>query len=607
MAIFFVFLTIGSALVAYELYLNYFPQESAYTGSTVREAHPQELVFLKSDHTIKKLNSFGLSEQNYLTRLQKFSDTYRKKGYRTRYIEESELPTLPSDTVLFALDTINLTDQALQDIQRFVRNGGFLMFNYHFAYHAGETYRNNAAIQEITGLKHPDGLSHVKSNQLLYVTPRILSPLSGDVYPKGARMGLELYDALPVFVSDNLEPDAIATNWAVTSPMTVTADNSEETNLSYKEAGVLWHGRYGRGNWVYSNLPSYSLFSSTDARDNLEQLLAGIAGHAVSPLTLTAYPYLNASQPVFISEDTEYKFESFRGFIDAANRYKVPVTAFLVASLAEQHQDLVGEADQSPYIELASHSYSHKKILGTGADNVHKETAGSKAVIESLAQAKVVTGFRPPREELDKLMLQQLAGADYSYILEKHKNFQYPTIENSAVPLYSIPRNATDDYQYLVNLDWDTDAIYRRMVSETNLISSIDGIYSLSIHTHLMAYKKNIQIIEKYFRYLNQHPELTPMTGSDLIRKVQQTGKLKYNVATTQKNFLIKVNNGNASVIDSVKFRAYWPAGKRLRTVKAEIIGSKIEYIHNEKLGHTDITLFNLKPKSTLSLIAEYL
>lgn len=605
--LFFVVLTLSSGIVTYQLYVNYFPDQA---GSRIALGGGQNqdgrvLYFLQSDSTRQKLSALGLTEKNYLTRLDKLAVTYRQAGFEVRYLNESEILHLPPNAALFALDTLSLSDQSVNDIKTFVSAGGYLFFNYHFAFHSGEDYRANRVVKDITGLDYSKRVSHVKSNDLLYVTPKILSPLSQRVVPQGYKIGVELYDPLPVLVSDQITPDAVATNWAVTSPLVVRGDDGSETQLDHTEAGVLWHGRFGKGNWVYSSLPSYSLFSSPETPEKLKQLVTGIGDAATNVMTVVSYPYVDADQVVFVSEDTEYKFDSFQGFINAANRYRIPVTAFLVADLAEKHADMVQEAARSPFIELASHSYTHKKIVDTGAANIRKETVGSKQLIDEIA-GQDIAGFRPPREEIDEQMNGILSDANFLYVLEKRKEYQYPTIESSTRPLYVIPRSATDDYQYLVNLDWDADEILQRMQQETELITSFNGIYSLSIHTHLMAYKKNIKIVERYFEYLNNNSQYTPMKGIDIIQRVSQHAGLSYEVTPTRKNFIIKVRNDNPDRVERLSFRAYWPQGKVLSKISSEILGTQIQYDHNHVQGYTDITLDKLQPQSTLSLIASY-
>ena len=608
MVLFFTILASASALVTYQLYVNYFPNRAdgvIALGTGEAGDTQKTLYFLQSDSTRSKLTSLGLTEENYLKRLKTLAQTYRRGGYNVRYVGEDALATLPPNAALFAFDALSLSDEAVRNIKAFLADGGFLFFNYNFGFHNDNQYRENSVIREITGLEYSSRVRHVKTNGLLYLTPRMLSPVSQPVAPKGAKIGVEMYDPLPVFVSSQLRPDVIATNWSVTSALEIKTDEGLISELTPDEAGVLWHGRYGKGNWVYSSLPSYSFFSSPEAAVNLQQLVHGIGQAATDELVVVPYPYLDAERVVFVSEDTEYKFESFQGFINAANRYKVPVTAFLVAELAETHPDMVMEASRSSYIELGSHSYTHKKILDTGADNVRHETEGSKKAIDEMSGENIM-GFRPPREEIDDQMNGLLHGAGFQYVLEKRKDYQYPMIESEQSPIYVIPRSATDDYQYLVTLDWDSDAILQRMKRETELITHFDGIYSLSIHTHLMAYKKNIRIIERYFEYLNQHPEYTPMKGIDIIKRVKQHGNIALSTMSTRRNYILKISNNNNREVERASFRVFWPQGKQLTDVRSELLQTDIEFAHNNTQGYTDVTVASLDPESALTLIVAY-
>ena len=605
-AFFFIAITGASVGVSYQLFTNYFPTtDDGILGIGDEQARTPEVYILRSEHTIRTLRDFGMSEARYLERLDKAKQTLIALGATPEVISEEQLRDLPQQAALFAFDAIGLSDQSVANIQRFMARGGFLMFNYHFAYHGGERYRDHHVITDITTLAPPSDLTHVTPDGPIYLTPKLLSPISQRVYPRGYKLDLELYDPVPVFTSSSLEPSGLLTNWTVTTGLKVATELGQR-QLQPSEAGGLWYGRFGKGNWVYTNLPSYSLLSSNDAQTQLDQLLNGILDYATQPLVVANYPYKDADKVTFVSQDTEYRYESFSRFIAAANQYQMPVTAFLVADLSEQNPHLVNEAERSPYIELGSHSYTHKKIVGTSDDNIRKETAGAKDLINSLTADKQVLGFRPPREELNDRMLQDLSNSGHQYVFEKRKDFQYPTIENSVHGLYTIPRNATDDYQYLVMLDWGPDKILERMKAETQLITMLNGVYGLSVHTHLMSYKGNIAVIENYFDYVNSRPDLTPLSGGDIIERVKDLSAIRYQISKTSQNYIVKVINNSERQIRNLNFRAYWPQGAELKDISSEIMHFTPGVKHNPLRGYSDISLSKISPRSTLTMILAY-
>ncbi len=597
-----ILLLLSSSFVVYHIIDNYVPYHNLIA---IGKGGSKKIYFLKSNQTIEKLGSYGISELGYLDRLKSIEKIFTEKSFIVKYIKESDLSDLPADSILFALDTVSLDDKSVSDIKYYVSKGGFLVFNYHFAYNSEDKFRGNKVIQEIAGLQHPEFVNHIEANGL-YLSPKLLSPITKTASHLATRIGLYSADPLPIFVSDRgAIPDLFLSNWDLNSSPIIGSETEQQYTLKPKEAGVVWHGSYKKGNWVYFSTPSYSLFSAKESKPFFDALLNDIVAFSNQPATIMGYPFLDAKKVAFISEDTEYQYSYFKNFINAAETYKIPVTAFCVSNLAEkeEYHSLMNKAGMSPYIEVGSHSHTHKKIIETSLDNIRQEVVGSKAILDKLAGTEII-GFRAPREELNDEMIQMLSDSGYQYVLDKNMGYAYPRIEHQG--LYTIPRTATDDYQFLINLEWDPDEIVKRMISETEYIGAADGLYSLSVHTHLMSYKGNIKILEKYFKYLSEHPEITALSGQSLIEQVKIKANIRYEVTKTNKNFLIDVINGNSDTVEKVVFRVFWKNSVVIKKIQAEIIGAKVTHINNPEERFTDITIFNLKPSSSLKLIATY-
>ena len=603
--IFAILLLLASSAIFYQIFVNYVPYD---TFAVAGKRADKKLFFLKSTETINKLGSFGIKKEGYLARLKDLEKLFVNQGFAVQYVNETDVSTLPLDSVLFAFDTIALSDKSVKDIEKFVSDGGFLVFNYHFAYNSEDKYRGNEVVHRFTGLKHPEVTTHLdasSSGGTFYLLPKFLSPLTKAVHPYIERTEIYSVDPIPLFISNTgLEPDIKWANYTMNSTP-VLKDGKKQVSLSSDQVGALWHGSYEKGNWVYFSFPSYGLYSVEESVPILSMVMEAIVEFATQPATLISYPYIDAKKVIFVSEDTEYKFKSFYSFINVAEKYKVPVTAFIVSNLAEKEEYLpaINLAKNSPFIEMASHSHTHKKIIETSAENIEIEILESKKIIDKLSQ-KNLTGFRPPREEINELMIETLKSSGYEYVLEKNKGYVYPRDDHNG--LYTIPRTATDDYQFLVTLEWSPDEIVKRMIYETEFITSMEGIYSLSVHTHLMAYKSNIQILDKYFQYLSQHPEYTAMQGKDVIDRVMKQEKISYDIKQTQKNYLIDVVNKNSKTVENLTFRVFWLKSTKVNSINAEIRGIKVKYTHNQEARYTDITVSTLKPLSTLKLIANY-
>lgn len=591
-----------SSTIVYQIFENYVPND---TYTFVGKRSDNKIFFLKSTQTIEKLGSFGIEKKGYLDRLKQIEKLLVQQGYVVEYISEKDLETLPIKSVLFALDTISLNDNSLKHIENYMSNGGFLVFNYHFAYNSADRFRGNEAIQRITGLKSPKNIDHISNKNEMFLVPRILSPLTQKMTPLAKRVHLHTIDPLPIFVSNQgIEPDFKLSNWPLSSTPTIT-ESDKSIPLKSKEAGVVWHGQYKQGNWAYISFPSYSMVSIKESIPVFKKFLGNIVEFSSKPATVISYPYVDAKKIILVSEDTEYKYSSFDNFIDAAEKYKFPVSAYCVSSLANEAEyfPMMKKAGKSKYLEIGSYGHSQSKIIGTSEKNIRQEIKGSKKILGHLTKRNI-TGFRLPREELDKAMIKELVDAGYTYILTKNKGYLYPQEESKG--LYTIPRTATDDYQYLVNLEWDRDKVIQRMIFETEHITSLDGVYALSVHTHLMAYKKNIEMLESYFKYVQQRSDLTALTGEELISRVKQRKKIALDIKQTSRNFLIDVKNNNVEQVDKLTFRIFWTKPINIENIQSEIRGISVEYKNNSIEHYTDVTILDLKPLSSLKLIAKH-
>ncbi|WP_457563355.1 polysaccharide deacetylase family protein, partial [Caminibacter pacificus] len=232
---------------------------------------------------------------------------------------------------------------------------------------------------------------------------------------KTKRLDIVLYekDSLDLFHSNNT-PDAIITNWAITS--TPKIDDKE---IPVNDAGVIWHGLYGKGKWFYFSFPLY-VFLDMPIND-FKFLFNNIINYFQNNITVVPYPYIDHKSVIFISEDTEYKYENMINFTKLAKEKDINVTLFCVADLAMKYPKITREAATFPNVEIGSHSLTHTKIMGTNEEKVKKEILSSKEILEKISGQKVY-GFRPPREEIDKLMEIWLRKAGYIYVMEKTKS-----------------------------------------------------------------------------------------------------------------------------------------------------------------------------------------
>ncbi len=595
LAFLILFLTLIFSYATYNILEKYLPENFA-----VINIAKDKIYILKSDSTLKLFLKYGISQDIYEDRLQKFANLLKELSYKTVFIEEKDIDKLHSNDKLALIDTLALREKTALKIKDFVKNGGKIIFNYNIAFsNENAKFIGDRFLNSITKLKFNNEYNYINlKKEGGYLSVKILSPIT-KFNPNGKRMDLILYDNIPIFTSpDNLKPDAILTNY--TQSQTPIIENKFDM-LSIKKAGAVWHGEYGDGKWVYFSFPSYALFEAKESAKSFKNLIKGMLNYLNNDVIIRKYPFIDAKNAIFVSEDTEYKFENLLHFSNLSQKYKIPVTAFLVGFLAKEYQDIVKEASKNPFLEFGSHSYSHKKIVGNSESYIKKEIIGSKNLIEKISNKKVF-GFRPPREEIDNKMRYYLKKGGYRYVLEQEKDYLLPYKNEE---LMTIPRHGVDDYTYLMNLDWDSGEILSHIIKEANVLKYLNGIYTLSIHTHLIAYGSNIKILEDFFKFLKSHKDFTALNGYGIYKRLKLNQNIDLLKTVSAKNIIVTIKNNNKEEVKNFTFKIFPSKKLVLKTITSEISGIKIIF-KKQNDGNYIVKIGSLKPKSSLTLFISY-
>jgi len=551
----------------------------------------QKIYILSSSDTASFYSKHGSSAQNYAKSIKNFEIFLSKIGFDVSIVSIDSISSLPPESLLFLLDAQVLSNQDKNSLLNFIEEGGSLFFNFTAGFNdTNNDYLGDNFVSKITKLKlSPKGFAQFKSG--LSFTPRLLSPIN-EYLKEGKWSYVPLYDKIPIYnTRDFQKADLFMTNYSQTSaPMA----KGVKDQLSNSESGLIWHGYLGRGKWIYSSLPSYSFYDSDENQNEYAMLLSGMIKFLKDKAIARAFPYIDAKSLVFVSEDTEYKFENFQRFADLAYEYRVPVTAFIVAGLAKlpEHKQMMHKIAKNRFVEFASHSTSHKKIIGMPPNYVKQETIGSKKIIDRYAPQPII-GFRPPREELDLLMKRYLTEGGFAYILGETKSYLYPTIDKDVKRLYFMPRHGTDDYTFLVNLDWDQKQIVQQIINEAEFVHNLDGIYTLSVHTHLFSYSSNINIIRSFFKYLKSHPYLKPLQGRQIIRRVDLYKHMSFETLMSGDELKIIVTNKNQTPVKNLHFQLF-------KNPNISIAGGQVEGANSVKVDVLDdeVILDRLAPHS---------
>lgn len=585
--IFIFLLTSLSSYVIYQLLPNI---NSNFTF--ISTTNPYEIYILYSKDTEKILNQLGYNTQIYKNNIQKLAQKLKKNGFTCKIITEKQLPFLNKRNILLAPDTYALSKFDFKNITNFLAEGGTLIFNFRFGYFdENKNFLNASRIEEITNLKKLAN-SIPKNNAIFYIQKRI-SPLNMSAVP--FRQGLVVYDALPIFHS-NYIPDIVLTNWSITRPPKLG-----NKYLSIYDDGIAWHGFYGKGKWFYFSFPTYVFLDMK--KNEFKKLFTNMINFSQKLITISSYPFVNRKNGIFISEDTEYKYPYGYNFAKLANERDINVTLFAVAKLAKKYASITKKIAKFKNCEIGSHSYSHCKILGAPLKIMKREIIYSKKLLEKLTGRKIY-GFRPPREEIDDKMEKLIKKAGYIYVMEKSKPFLLPMKRKFGI--ITIPRLGTDDYTYLIDTDFNKSQILKQIILETNFLTALNGVYTLSVHTHLLSYKTNITVLDKYFKYLDNHKNLYPLKGKDIATKAIYTQNTFYSYSSTNNIITLKITNNNKISLKNVSFRLYYP-NIQILSITPEILRYKIKIlIHNPTRRYYDIQINKIPPKTTIKLLIRY-
>ncbi len=557
------------------------------------------IYILKSYTTALTYQKNGVDKNQYTQKIEHFRRYLTSIGYKTKFIKEDKIDTLEKESILFVLDAVALGGETKESIKSFVKNGGNLFFNFTSGFSDEKgAYLKDSFVNEITQLELSDK-NFADFKKGIFLTQRLLSVLNNK--NSGILYSTSIYDQIPIFRTPaGKKPDIFLTTYDQT---TAPLDEKKNSDFLQEEAGVAWHGYYGKGKYYYMSLPSYIFYDSAKNLDNFKQVTAAIINFLSSEIVIGKFPYIDKENIVFVSQDTEFKFENFIRFSELAKKYKIHTTAFIVSSLAQEEKnvEMVKKISKNPYIEFASHSHLHKKIIDANNSFVKQETAGSKMIIDKYS-LKPIIGYRPPREELNSLMKKHLQESGYNYILGKSKQYLYPNLDENYKDILMIPRHGTDDYSYLINLDWDKKQILEQMEKETEFITGLDGIYTLSTHTHLFTYSTNIEIVEEYFKYLKKNPKFQTLDGKSITKRVLQNMSTDISYSILNNTISINISNTADTSVDNFHLRLYKNPNLKIKLTDSD--GLKIE-IKPKTQDIIDINIEHLKPNCQATIFIE--
>jgi hypothetical protein len=552
---------------------NYRAKDTFYIlDSKVTRAYYKKLKQDKRDHT------------RHLTRFSKFLD---REPYQQFRIDAEQIFKLPSNSVLLVLDSIALTDQQVRDIENFVDQGGSLLFNHKAGfYDENGGYRGDELINNLTGLSYLPEVSKSIEYEGHFMTARMLSPVT-EHFSEAERLTLIAYEEIPLFRNQTLnEPDMILTNWSRTE----TPKNKNEIQIPLMDAGVLWHGQKNKGRWVYLSLPS-NIFDSRETQAKaFEKLLQGMLDYLNLPAQAKLMPYLDLPSATVIFEDVEHQYETLNDFMDLGIKYNMPLTTYQVANKAQGKPEILRRAQISPMIEVGSHSYTHGPIVGRELAVLEHEIADSKAFLDS--PISPVTGYRPPREEIDEEMLQVIKDAGYGYTFVGIKDKLYPQMaENEFI---QIPRLGSDDYEFFIIEKMSPGKILHTAINEEKIARGLNAVYTLGVHTQMMTQPDRIYILDAILERLATNQITKVITAVDMVQRVRQAHQISSKLVTANNSHQLSVSNYNRSSVRHLVYRFYWQGGQVPSSISVNDRQVTVDAIHYKTQKFSDVHLWNL-------------
>jgi len=518
-------------------------------------------IYLPKEN-FKRIQEIGL-EKSYQDNLN-----YIKSIKKYNFIEIDNLKNINPNTPLLLIDNFVLSENEKYNLKEYIKNGGSIIFNFNV---------DKKFLKEITGLKNTGYIKREKGN-IFYLVQKLLSPIQ---IPQAKRLDIVLYDSIPIFSGKT--PFLEWSNWAIN-------DGIYDKENNFLDNGAVWAGKYYKGNWLYFSFPLYAFSSVKTQQKEYKSLFISMLDYAYNRYSVVKYPYLDSDKMIFISEDTEFRFENLKSFSEVIKSFDINATAFCVGKLAEKHPKLVKEA--AKYLEIASHSYSHTDLLNASSDKLDVEVRLNKILLQNLSHQKVI-GFRPPREQTNKKLREALKEAGFKYVLEKNLGQLKPKFDEN---LMILPRIGTDDYAYLIQLDWNKKKIINRIVFEMNFITNLNAIYTLSTHTHLFSYKSNIEILKSALKEFNK-TDIPMLSGGEIYQKIDKVKNIELKISKTEVNILVNIKNNNPENIKNFTFRVYGDIKKvssDFVNIKANIIKKGDNFVDIQIENISKFAEFNL-------------
>jgi len=541
------------------------------------------------------LESVGVSRNVYRKRLKKLESwMLRELDFIPRVIKIDELKRLNDlkiikNSVLVLPDVISLSEDEIKLIKEFTKKGGGLLINWYLGFRdENGKYIGGKLVEELFPNVYYKKDLQLKKNEPLFFALKGINPYGIEL--PGKKFQIAVYDPLPLFWEKKLEADALFSNWSIL-PF---------ENLPVNLLGCLMHRSYGKGRIVYFSFPFYSIFEIKEEKEKFNRLFSGIMSYLSGKPAVSVFPLLNSLKGIFLSADTEFMFKNLIFFSDLLKELNIKGTAYCVASLAEKEKTVFKEASQNNLLEIASHTYTHAN-LDSPKTSLEKEIPESKTLLEKLSNRKV-WGFRPPMEKISGKVMEKVANAGYKYIFAKPS-------PASLFPYYSyglvvIPRTTRDDFDLMVTEELSDEMVLRNLLKDFTFVSYLNGCFTLSTHTFLLASREKIGILKKFLN-MEVVKKSKFLSGMEYARTFVIFDGIHIEYRASDTKVYVTISNNSNFKADRVFFRYFWRENRKPSKIYSEVLGAASIKVVDEGDGYSDISISPLTAKTSITIIVE--
>ena len=256
-----------------------------------------------SDKFMQQNKTYSLHKHNI-----QFIKSLLKDNFSIGIVDANSISKISTNSLVLVLDNTKLTDFEKNEIKKYLKKGGNIIYNFNSGYKF--TY-------EISNLTHMGFLKYNKQKSY-YIVSSLLSPIQ---LQNSQKVKIKFWDAIPIFSGSKpmLQFSNININKGIIS-------NNNFLN------GILWDGIYGKGHWIYFSFPFY-LFVDKSVRT---KYFLDMINYAYYGYKVIKYPYVDKDKVITVTLEDTYN-QNINNFIKLCNQLDLNATIFSLKKIKNKH------------------------------------------------------------------------------------------------------------------------------------------------------------------------------------------------------------------------------------------------------------------------------